>query len=342
MNSAQPLVSVVLAVYNGEQYLAQAIQSVLNQTYKNFEFFIVDDGSTDGSLQIIQSFRDERIQIISRENKGLVASLNEGIAAANGKYIARMDADDECLPERFEKQVAYLEANDRVGLCGTSFYYVNNNGESKSVWHLNNEELKANFLFTCPILHPTAFMRTSVLRENNLEYGNVRFAQDLDLWYRISLVSNLAVLPDVLLKYRLHDKSISKQHSQEQTESALRTHRQVLKKLCGNSEAKYVAMESKLHFLIFTKPLQFNEVAAIIEILKALIKINNKTKAFNKDAFKKMAALNLYLINYRFGFPFSLKLLWLFLTKGNTLFFSLPADKKMKLVVKCLIQKKNN
>ena len=115
-----PLVSVVLSVYNAEKHIVEAIESILTQSYKNFEFIIIDDGSTDGSLEIIKSYDDERIILISRENKGLIASLNEGIEQAKGKYIARMDADDISLSSRFEEQVTFMEMHEEVGICGTT------------------------------------------------------------------------------------------------------------------------------------------------------------------------------------------------------------------------------
>ena len=114
------LISVVLPVFNGDKYLSEAIESILNQTYINFEFIIINDGSTDGSLTIIENYRvkDNRIVVISRENKGLIASLNEGIRIANGGYIARMDQDDLSLPTRLEEQVKFMDSN-QLDICGT-------------------------------------------------------------------------------------------------------------------------------------------------------------------------------------------------------------------------------
>jgi len=114
-------VSIVMSVYNAQKYLDEAIESILNQTYSNFEFIIINDGSTDKSLEIIENYakKDSRIIVINRENKGLIYSLNEGIRKANGKYIARMDADDISLPQRLEKQVEFMEKNKNIGICGT-------------------------------------------------------------------------------------------------------------------------------------------------------------------------------------------------------------------------------
>jgi len=152
-----PLISVVLSVYNAEKYLVEAIKSILNQTFKDFEFIIINDGSTDKSLEIIESYQkeDERIILISRENKGLIASLNEGIEKAKGKYIVRMDADDISLSTRFEEQVKIMEENQNIGLCGTSVIVFGNNIKN-DVWKLSKDDktIKTELLFSSPLFHP--------------------------------------------------------------------------------------------------------------------------------------------------------------------------------------------
>ena len=120
----KPLISVVMSVYNGEKYLKRSIDSILNQTFKDFEFIIINDGSTDKSLEIIKSYDDDRIVLIDQENKGLTKSLNIGIKTASGKYIARQDADDVSLPDRLKKQVDFLEVREDVVLLGCRAYEV--------------------------------------------------------------------------------------------------------------------------------------------------------------------------------------------------------------------------
>ncbi len=128
--SENPKVSVIMSVYNGDKYLREAIESILNQTFTDFEFIIVNDGSTDNSLEIIESYDDERIKTINnKKNIGLTKSLNKALKFAKGKYIARQDADDVSLPNRFEKQVEYLDSHPEVALVGTSVYLIDENGK---------------------------------------------------------------------------------------------------------------------------------------------------------------------------------------------------------------------
>jgi glycosyltransferase involved in cell wall biosynthesis len=163
---ANPLVSVILPVYNAETYIAEAIESILTQSYKNLELILINDGSTDRSLDIMQSYADIRIQIISRENRGLVASLNEGIMKAKGKYIARMDADDISLPKRFEEQVAFLEMHPEVGLCGTAVMMFGNKIKGK-IWRLpqSDNRIKSELLFSSALAHPTLMMRGELIEK---------------------------------------------------------------------------------------------------------------------------------------------------------------------------------
>lgn len=128
MNPTPPLISIVIPVYNAERFIEKAIESICNQSYKNIEIIVIDDGSIDESLQIIKSIRDDRIRIISRENRGLIASLNEGINLSRGSYIARMDADDISSPIRIEQQVKYFEHHIDCGVLFTGLEYIDENG----------------------------------------------------------------------------------------------------------------------------------------------------------------------------------------------------------------------
>jgi len=211
------LISVILPVYNGEKFLRDSIESILNQTYESFELIIINDGSTDGSLNIINEYacKDSRIKVISRENKGLVYSLNEGIDLAKGKYIARMDADDISLSQRFELQYKYLEEHTDIAILGT---FIESFGEDKKTsimleqWFnekLNDENMYIKTSYSCPIAHPTVMMRT---RFAKLERYSSKYPviEDYELWIRVLKkgykISNIDMK---LLKYRVHSKSKS-------------------------------------------------------------------------------------------------------------------------------------
>ncbi|APQ75723.1 glycosyl transferase family 2 [Clostridium botulinum] len=223
--SINSLISVIMPVYNAEKYLRESIESILNQTYKNFEFIIINDGSTDYSLKIINEYykKDCRIKIISRENKGLVYSLNEGISIAKGEYIARMDGDDVCNLDRLEKQIKYMKFNPNVDILGSyveimadkevSYRTINIAYEGFNV-PINKNNIK-NYLFLhCTICHPSSMMKKVFLEEINFYSNRYKTSEDYDLWMRaLKRGYNIDNIKEPLLKYRLHKESKSQVES---------------------------------------------------------------------------------------------------------------------------------
>lgn len=208
-----PLVTVLMSVYNGEKYLSEAIESILNQTYKNFEFLIIDDGSTDSSKKIVKSYNDSRIKLIeNEENIGLTRSLNKGIELSKGKYIARMDADDISFPERLEKQVDFMENHEDVAVCGSCAGIINEKDIEYSSF-INPEtsaEIKVALFFFNPIAHPTVMIRKDVLNEIGSYDPYFEKTQDYDLWYRIYLAGHdFYNFQEKLLIYRNHKTNIT-------------------------------------------------------------------------------------------------------------------------------------
>lgn len=217
-----PKISVVMSVYNGEKYLQEAIESILTQTYSDFEFIIIDDCSTDDSVNIIESYDDRRIRLIrNKHNLRLPASLNKGIKMATGKYIARMDADDISMPDRFDKQVTYMEAHSEVVASGGSFQAIDENGNNLYIHHSTTGEKLAKYcLMPSPMAHPTVMMRRDVIVANNLFYDEqYSSAQDYDLWQRINKKFKIDNLPDILLRYRIQSNSISVAKRQQQQDN---------------------------------------------------------------------------------------------------------------------------
>ncbi|HRZ85594.1 MAG TPA: glycosyltransferase [Candidatus Paceibacterota bacterium] len=207
-----PLVSVVMPVYNSEKYVAQAIESVLNQTFKDFEFIIIDDGSTDKSLEIIKKYakKDKRIKVIvNNSNLKICKTLNKGIKLAKGKYIARMDSDDISLPTRFEEQVNFLEKNPDVGIVGSYIKLFEDSGKILGIRKYSQEdkELKERIFFYSPFAHPTVMMRKEIF-DKGIYYQEVDFpSEDLNLWFRIGSRYKFSNIPKVLLNYRYHENS---------------------------------------------------------------------------------------------------------------------------------------
>jgi len=183
-----PEISVIMSVYNTERYLEESIKSILNQTFKNFEFLIVDDKSSDGSLNILKRYSliDKRIQIFENpKNVGLTKNLNFLILKSKGRFIARMDADDISLNDRLEKQREYLSKN-QVDLIGSSSIEIDGNGQKIAIkrYPLTHKAVMKKSLKACPILHPTVFAKAKVFKENHYD-ENYKTCQDLELWFRL-------------------------------------------------------------------------------------------------------------------------------------------------------------
>jgi glycosyltransferase involved in cell wall biosynthesis len=212
-----------MPAYNAERYLDQAVHSILDQTFMDFELIIVDDGSTDNTRSILERIaaRDSRVRAVSRPNTGYVVALNEMIGMARAPLLARMDADDVALPDRFERQVAFLEEHPEVVAVGSAVEIIDYRGRFLTHWkpHLSNDELQAQALSgRTPLCHPSVMIRADAIRAiggyRELYYS----AEDLDLWLRLGEEGQLACLSEVLLRYRDHAKSISTQAQARQLE----------------------------------------------------------------------------------------------------------------------------
>ena len=218
----KPFISVVMPAYNAERYLKEAIDSVLAQSYTHFELILLNDGSTDSTENIILSYKDPRIRYIANEkNIGLIETLNKGIELSTGEFILRMDADDVCLPERFEKQVAFMNLNPTVGAAGTAYYSLSDKGLKKFPVLTEPGVLKSVLLFNSCLCHPSVIIRKSVLEQHAIRYNkNYMHSEDYGLWVELVKVSKLANLPDLLLKYRYHTGQISMTHNPTQKSNA--------------------------------------------------------------------------------------------------------------------------
>ena len=221
----KPLISVLIPAYNAERFIAAAIGSVLSQSYTEFELLVFNDGSKDTTGAIIDSFKDPRIKVFhAPENKGHIHHLNLGLQMAQGKYIARMDADDICLKHRFEKQVNFLESYPDVGICGTQTTIINEDDQvmDKETLDQADAPLRIKLIFNTCFSHPSVMIRKSVLDTHGFYYSNAMFpAEDYAFWHLISTKAKLANLPDYLLEYRKHGKQIS-QVKQNLLDEALR------------------------------------------------------------------------------------------------------------------------
>ena len=226
----KPDISVIMSVYNGETYLEEAIESVINQTFKNWELIVINDCSTDGTAELLAGFaaRDKRVKVYPNEvNLKLPTSLNKAISLCSGKYIARMDADDICLPDRFEKQFKFMEENPDVALSSCRFLTVKNGvyASGGAGGRCDFEALRAMLLVMNPILHPGVIAKAEVMKRFNYD-TTLTCTEDLELWTRMAMENQkMQILPECLLIYRLHDKQITSTTLERQHTEVLKIQR---------------------------------------------------------------------------------------------------------------------
>jgi len=290
------MISIILPVYNSERYLRESIQSILDQTYTDFEFIIINDGSTDHSESIILSFNDDRIRYFSNEmNKGLIFTLNKGVELSKRKYIARMDSDDIAYPKRLELQLNFLENNLEYGVCGSLVKLINEDGKGSEILNLpiNDDEIKSYLYFSCPINHPSVLIRTSLLR-NNLYSEDYKTAEDYELWIRLSSITKFYNLPNVLLNYRVHSENISKVNIIQAEQSVAK----ILRKLIEQKLSNKSLIDIYIGFVIRSQVISFKEYDKwLVEFVKESIFSDVN---FKKYFIKRWLGICISAKNYRY------------------------------------------
>ncbi|MDB5282007.1 MAG: glycosyl transferase family 2 [Bacteroidota bacterium] len=220
---SQPAITVLMPVYNAQLHLKEAIESILNQTFTDFEFLIINDGSTDNSEQIIKSYSDPRINYVKNEaNIKLIATLNNGFAIAKGQYIARMDADDISLPERLAKQFAFMESHPEVSLAGTWFESIGEiNAPGKYESDINLIRLK--MLYQTQFCHPSVIIRKEAIKSIPVPFDPAFIhAEDYELFSQLTYHGITTNIPEVLIKYRVHAANVSIVYRDIQIENSIR------------------------------------------------------------------------------------------------------------------------
>ncbi|MBN2570453.1 MAG: glycosyltransferase family 2 protein [Deltaproteobacteria bacterium] len=219
-----PKVSIIMCIYNGGKYVREAVDSILNQTFTDFEFIIINDGSKDKTKEILESYADARIKIHHQENIGLTKSLNRALSFTRGKYIARQDADDVSMPLRIEEQVKCLDSNRDVVLVGTGFVKIDESGAEKLVCMLpeNDTMIRWKLLFDNCFCHTSVMVRASTIYNNKLFYDEkIKKAQDYDLWSRLLCHGKGYNIQKPFVKYRIHNAQISCAQATEQKHYAM-------------------------------------------------------------------------------------------------------------------------
>lgn len=222
-----PDISVIMSVYNGQEYLSLAIESVINQTFKNFELIVINDCSSDKTAEILDSFakKDERVKVFTNEvNLKLPSSLNKAISLAQGKYIARMDADDICLSDRLEEQYKFMEEHPDISLSSCRFLTVKNGVymSGGAGGRCDSDALRALLLVANPILHPGVIAKAEVMKKYNYD-TTLTCTEDLELWTRMARCGEkMQILDKCLMIYRLHDKQITSTTLERQKSEVLK------------------------------------------------------------------------------------------------------------------------
>lgn len=283
-----PLITVLMPVHNGAPHLAEAMQSILRQSLGDFEFLIIDDASTDDSVVIIKGFNDPRIRLVqSPVRLKLSGALNLGLDHAQGRYIARMDADDISLPRRFEIQARFMDEHPEIGLCGTWIRCFGGPTNTVLKRPLTHEEIAAFTLIDTPFAHPTLMLRREMIERDHLRFNGDYFpTEDFELWIRALRTLPAANLPQVLLRYRIHGKSLTGADWSTMDEQAVRIIQIQLQSLGLTPSPNELRFHRQLAMG------RLNMSAALLDQaenwLTQLIEANQSTRAFAPDALRSV------------------------------------------------------
>lgn len=278
-----PKVSVILPAYNAEKYIKEAVDSILGQTFKDFELIVINDCSKDSTEQILLSYIDPRLVYVKNEqNLGVAGTLNKGLSLAKGTYIARMDADDISLPERFQKQVTYLDAHPDVAVLGTNVETFDENGPLHIGWSSTDpKQMKVDLFFSCGLAHPSVMMRTDVIRTLGGYDMAFEGLEDYDLWCRVSENYGVTTFPEVLFRYRVHSAQVTKNPSQKYLERLNNLKCRQLERLGVSGENAGAAW-----YFADKRPETKEEICAVAAFYEELLSANQKKQCYDQMILK--------------------------------------------------------
>jgi len=279
----QPLVTVLIPVYNREQYIHQAVTSILSQSFTDYELLIMDDGSTDNTLKIINSFQDKRIHVHhSSVNRGIEATVNEGINKAKGKYIARMDADDISLPDRLQMQVSYLERHPETDILGSAIQVLKDKRPGKIRFApRTDQEIRVQMLFHNPLFNPTVMARKHIIEHTPCPYG-FRYAEDYKHWVDLADSATFGNLDKVLLQYRIHKQQVTSTGEVESRKNRNTIRRIYLKKSFPELQEEDIRIFSGM-----TEHNQHHSLESIKAVLEKIALLNEREALFDQEVLLK-------------------------------------------------------
>ena len=283
--SKEPMISVIMPVFNRQDFVGTAIESILAQTYTDFEFIIFDDGSTDDSLKIIQSYRDPRIRVVSgKGNRKLVPPLNDAIKMARGRYLARMDSDDISLPRRFEYQINFLEKHPDIDVCGGFFRTLGGGFNFVQTYPIKHDDIKLALMFFCAFANPTTMVRRTAILQKAIFYDeDFLYAEDYDFWSRMSASGcTFYNIPEVLLRYRVGHLHIFTEHGGRQQQL---THQIVARNLVDFGLPEQTVQP------LLRDTYTLETLKEAIRIFEMLPDVNRRRNVYSSKAFDDMISL---------------------------------------------------
>ncbi len=277
-------VAVLLPAYNCEKYLREAIDSILSQSFKDFHFYILNDGSTDTTEEIILSYSDKRINYIKNEsNKGLIYTLNKGLELIQADYLLRMDADDIAMPERITKQVAFMEQYKDIIVCGTQTRCFGDVNAETSL-PLCHDEIKTGLLFTNCIAHPTVILRLNRIKQYQLKYdSDFIHIEDYELWVRVAKLGKLANMNEQLLNYRMEGQNITINNWSTRELGWKKVYQKLFTELAISVNEENL----KLHIQLSGNSQSISKVAVLKSYSKMLIDKNRITNIYKTEQLNK-------------------------------------------------------
>jgi glycosyltransferase involved in cell wall biosynthesis len=300
-----PKVSVVMSVYNAELYLREAIESVLKQTYEDFEFIIVDDGSTDSSNATLEIYakEDRRIRLVQNAcNQGLIRSLNKVLKLTNGEYIARQDADDISLPQRLAFQVQFMDQHPEVGVVGTWMTNFDTN-RRRALWKtpISDPLIRWSLLFSTSLAHPTVMIRRCLLEEGPPYRPEMLHVEDYDLWSRLSEKTRFANLPTCLYLRRIHEKQVSFRHNKIQEETVKAVMCENVRKLLVEKVSDTLVEQLRDAYLgkVLATRKELQDVVELLSDLYEAFLSQNELEACDRREIARDAAHHLTRIGFR-------------------------------------------
>jgi glycosyltransferase involved in cell wall biosynthesis len=329
-----PTVSVVLPVYNCENYIGKAVESILNQTFNDFELIVIDDKSTDKTVEVIRSFKDSRLQLfINEKNLGRAGSDNFALSKVKGKYIAKMDGDDICHPQRLKKQVLYLNDHPQVNVVGS---WIQSFGASKYLhkYPEKSADIKCKILLGMPVGNSSIMLKSELFLDIGMRYDNsIKQAEDYDFFARHIESLNINVIPEPLLCYRTYQNAFKQKIVDERKKSV----KLIRRKFLNEWGVPFSEAEFDLLDLVYNldEPLEGYNLNDVEHLINKIINHNRNYKLFDDNALKRFLAQRWFYVCYHYPQQ-KLKSISIFYSSDLSKYGAVPLKLAMKFLIKGL------